>query len=65
MVELLNARTGWVKDGELNDGSEEVIPQDVYDGPRYFIRIMSNRAMWYRRRDWNKRHASSLLRKFQ
>ena len=63
--EILNARTGWVKDGELNDGSEEVIPQDVYDGPRYFIRIMSNRAMWYRRRDWNKRHASSLLRKFQ
>ena len=63
--EILNARTGWVKDGELNAGREEVTPHDVHDGSRYFIHIMSNRAMWYRRRDWNKRHASLLLRKFQ
>jgi len=61
MVELLNARTGWVKDGELYDGSEEVTPQDVHNGSRYFILIMNNRVMWYRRRDWNK----GMLRHFQ
>ena len=35
------------------------------DDSRYFVRIMSNREMWYRRRSWNKMHASSILRKVQ
>ena len=72
--EILNEKssTGWIKDGEKIDAHSsedtDVHAQDVNvrgDDSRYFIRIMSNREMWYRRRSWNKIHASSILRKFQ